>query len=279
MLTSLISDWLNTGRRGSSNTADAYRRDVTAFVGFCSNKSLPEIGVADVVAYQSYLRQKYEASTEGRKLASIRSFFGFLKDSRIISDNPAAPIKGPVAQAKFKERALSEDQVVAMIQAAGPHDALLLRLLYVTAGRVSEVLALTWARFTPADDGGCRVRILGKGKRNREVYIPGALWADLEALRSDASDSDSLFELNRFQVWEIVKKLARVTKIDGNVSPHWFRHAHASHAIERGATLGEVRDQLGHADIKTTSLYIHSNAETSTTRLLKICSGPQKLDT
>jgi integrase/recombinase XerD len=271
-LNSLISDWLNTGRRASANTADAYRRDVLAFIEFCDNRRPAEIGVADVVNYQSYLRQKYEGATEGRKLAALRSFFGFLKDSRLIADNPAAPIKGPIAQPKFKERALSEDQVIAMIEAAkpNPRDALLLRLLYITAGRISEVLALNWSRFTPADDGGCRVKIIGKGKRNREVYIPAALWADLELLREGAEDSAPLFPINRYQAWEIVKKLAKAAKVEGPVSPHWFRHAHASHAIERGATLGEVRDQLGHADIKTTSLYIHSNAETSTTRLLKI---------
>ena len=119
-------------------------------------------------------------------------------------------------------------------------------------------------------DGGCRVRITGKGKRNREVYIPGALWDDLERLRDGAAAEASLFTINRHQAWEIVKKLARAAGVDGAVSQHWFRHAHASHAIERGATLGEIRDQLGHADIKTTSLYIHSSAETSTTLFLKI---------
>jgi len=88
-----------------------------------------------------------------------------------------------------------------MIEAAkpSPRDALFIRLLYVTAGRVSEVLALTWAKFMPADDGGCRVRITGKGKRDWEVYIPGALWADLERLRDDAEPSASLFTINRHQ--------------------------------------------------------------------------------
>src|SRR5215468_8665274 len=157
-----------------------------------------------------------------------------------------------------------------MIEAASPspHDALFIRLLYVTAGRVSEALSLTWSRFTAADEGGARARITGKGKRNREVYIPAALWRDLEAFRDGAEDSSLLFRINRHQAWEIVKRLARAAKIEGEVSPHWFRHAHASHAIERGATLGEVRDQLGHAQITTTSIYIHSNAETSTTRML-----------
>jgi integrase/recombinase XerD len=270
-LDALLSDWLKSGRRSSPNTAESYRRNIRDFMRFCG-KAPADVTVADVVSYQAHLRQNYKASSESQKLASIRSFFRFLKAGKVITENPAELIEGPRAEPKFKERSLSEDQVLAMIEAArpSPYDALFIRLLYVTAGRVSEVLALTWARFMPADDSGCRVRITGKGKRNREVYIPGALWADLERLRDGAEPSASLFTINRHQAWEIVKKLARAAGVDGAVSPHWFRHAHASHAIERGATLGEVRDQLGHADIKTTSLYIHSSAETSTTRLLKI---------
>src|SRR5215510_5772977 len=94
-----------------------------------------------------------------------------------------------------KERSLTEDQVLAMIEAASPspHDALFIRLLYVTAGRVSEALSLTWSRFTAADEGGARARITGKGKRNREVYIPAALWRDLEAFRDGAEDNSPFF--------------------------------------------------------------------------------------
>src|SRR5262249_47582598 len=180
-------------------------RDFRDFMRFCA-KAPSCVTVADVVSYQAHLRQNFKASSESQKLASILSFFKFLKAGKVIAENPAELIEGPRAEPKFKERSLSEDQVLAMIEAAkpSPRDALFIRLLYVTAGCVSEVLALTWARFMPADDGGCRVRITGKAKRNREVYIPGALWADLELLRDGTGPSASLFAINRHQAWEIV---------------------------------------------------------------------------
>jgi integrase/recombinase XerD len=50
------------------------------------------------------------------------------------------------------------------------------------------------------------------------------------------------------------------------VSPHWLRHEHASHAIERGAPLPLVRDTLGHASISTTGIYAHARQGESSGR-------------
>lgn len=269
---SLLSDWLDSGRRSSPHTAEAYRRDVQAFLQFAGLADPAQATIAHIARYQSHLRHSCEASTESRKLASLRSFFGYLKTLQIVADNPAEAISSPRVEAKFKEKLLSEDDLKRLLSAAesNPVDSLLVRLLYVTAGRVSEILSLTWGRFTERDDGGARLRILGKGRRNREVYIPPALWSSLLAARGEATETTALFDLNRFQVWQIIKRLARAAQITGEVSPHWFRHAHASHALERGASLAQVRDQLGHADIKTTSIYLHPDAESSTTKFLAI---------
>jgi integrase len=166
-LGSLLSDWLKSGRRSSPNTAESYRRNILDFMRFCA-KAPTDVTVADVVSYQAHLRQNFKASSESQKLASIRSFFKFLKAGRVITENPAELIEGPRAEPKFKERSLTEDQVLAMIKTAqpSPRDTLFIRLLYVTAGRVSEVLALTWARFMPADDGGFGT---GRTRRRRSL--------------------------------------------------------------------------------------------------------------
>src|SRR5215468_9363357 len=72
-LGALLSDWLKSGRRSSSNTAESYRRNIRDFMRFCG-KAPADVTVADVVSYQTYLRQNYKASSESQKLASIRSF-------------------------------------------------------------------------------------------------------------------------------------------------------------------------------------------------------------
>ena len=53
------------------------------------------------------------------------------------------------------------------------------------------------------------------------------------------------------------------------VSPHWFRHAHASHSLEDGATLAQVKETLGHADVKTTSGYLHARPDELSSQFLE----------
>ncbi|HKX31994.1 MAG TPA: tyrosine-type recombinase/integrase [Blastocatellia bacterium] len=269
----LLSQWLASGKRSSAHTAEAYTRDIRAFLAYAS-KPLDQITVGDVAGYQALLRQQCQPATEHRKISSIRSFFSFLKAARVIQEDIAALISSPKVESKFKDRSLTEDEVEAMIGAAEsmPLDALLIRFLYITAGRVSEVLSLTWANLVPAEsqDGGGYVRILGKGKKTREIYIGAELWDDLVRARGDIGQDEPLFPFDRFQVWAIVKKLAKGARVTGDVSPHWFRHSHASHALQAGASLTDIRDDLGHSDVKITSLYLHADPERATAKRLRI---------
>ncbi len=70
--------------------------------------------------------------------------------------------------------------------------------------------------------------------------------------------------------WRIVRKAAARAGIDGNVSPHWLRHAHASHALERGAPVALVRDTLGHSSVSTTNGYLHARPNDSSARYLAV---------
>ena len=58
--------------------------------------------------------------------------------------------------------------------------------------------------------------------------------------------------------------------ITGNVSPHWLRHAHASHALDRGAPIHLVRDGLGHANLSTTSRYAHARPNEHSEKFLAL---------
>jgi integrase/recombinase XerD len=89
-------------------------------------------------------------------------------------------------------------------------------------------------------------------------------------VRGDAGANDVVFasrktggQLLERAVLDIVKRAAKRAGIEAPVSPHWLRHAHASHAIDRGATLPEVQTTLGHGNIATTSGYLHARPESS----------------
>ncbi len=70
--------------------------------------------------------------------------------------------------------------------------------------------------------------------------------------------------------WRIVRSAAACAGIEGNVSPHWLRHAHTSHALERGAPVALVRDTLGHSSVSTTNGYLHARPNDSSARYLAV---------
>ena len=70
------------------------------------------------------------------------------------------------------------------------------------------------------------------------------------------------------QIYNVVRQTARRAGIDKPVSPHSFRHAHLSHALDRGATIEEARATAGHSSIQTTSVYVHARPDSSTSDYL-----------
>ena len=71
-------------------------------------------------------------------------------------------------------------------------------------------------------------------------------------------------------VWRIVRKAARCAGLEGDVSPHWFRHAHISHALDRGASMALVRDSVGHSSVSTTNGYLHARPNDGSARYLAV---------
>jgi integrase/recombinase XerD len=129
---------------------------------------------------------------------------------------------------------------------------------------------LTWSDIVARDRGQVQLSVLGKGGIVRQVLLPEAVSRALLSLRGDAGANDAVFasqktdaRLTERAVLGIVKRAAARAGIDAPVSPHWLRHAHASHAIDRGATVPEVQSTLGHGNIATTSGYLHARPESS----------------
>jgi integrase/recombinase XerD len=173
--------------------------------------------------------------------------------------------------ATLAKRIVSEVDVALLVRGArSKRDRVLLQVLYAAGLRVSELAGLTWSDALTRDKGQLQLSVTGKGGIVRQVLLPEPVSRALLSLRVDAGANDPLFpsgktgaKLTERAVLGIVKRAARRAGIDAPVSPHWLRHAHASHAIDRGATLPEVQTTLGHANIATTSGYLHARPESS----------------
>jgi integrase/recombinase XerD len=111
--------------------------------------------------------------------------------------------------------------------------------------------------------------ILGKGGKVRQVLLPEVVSRSLLSLRGDAGANDPVFakrnggRLTERAVNKMVKAAAKRAGVNEAVSPHRLRHAHGSHAIERGASLPRVQQTLGHGNISTTSGYLHARPDDS----------------
>jgi integrase/recombinase XerD len=134
---------------------------------------------------------------------------------------------------------------------------------------------LCWKDVHPNGDAG-QVTLYGKGDKTRTVKVSKATWKELCKFREGAAAEAPVFasqkggHLDPSQVRRIVLAAAQRAGVEGNVSPHWLRHSHASHALDRRATVVLVRDTLGHSSLAVTSRYTHAKPNESSALHLAI---------
>jgi integrase/recombinase XerD len=270
----IVEMWLQSQR--SPHTQSCYRRDAARLLAHV-HKPLKRIGLGDLHTFAQHLIDEGLAPiSRARSIASIRSLFGFLFRIRFIPVNFAAELPLPRYENRLAERVLSEGCVESLLAAdTCPRDRILLKLLYLGGLRVSEAINLRWRNLHSHGHAG-QVTVFGKNGRTRSVALPAMLWTELVAFRGEAGSEALVFPsrggklLDRGRVRTIVRQAAESASVAGAVSPHWLRHAHASHALDHGAPLSLVRDTLGHASVSTTSAYLHARPGDSSARFLVI---------
>ena len=148
--------------------------------------------------------------------------------------------------------------------------------MYAAGLRVSEICGLKWRDILEREGAG-QITVFGKGGKTRVVLLSSETWASLTTLRCEAGGDDPVFasrkgkgHLHPSHVKRIVQAAAERAGIDAPVSPHWLRHAHASHALDRGAPIHLVQATLGHASVSTTGKYLHARPEDSSARYLGV---------
>lgn len=181
-------------------------------------------------------------------------------------------VKGPRVKDTLASRVLPEADVHRIL-ALEPdqRNRMLLRVLYASGVRLDELVRLTWADLQTRGDAG-QVTVFGKGGKTRVVLVPPSVWRDLEQLRGAAPAACPVFRsrkgwcLHTSSTCRIVRKAAE----RAGVSPHWLRHAHATHALDRGAAIRLAASTLGHASVATTGRYLHAHLADSSARYLAV---------
>jgi len=261
----LIDLWLS-GRPESTQLV--YEPVVLDFLKHCQ-AGLQECTVQDLAKWAEQLQGR--DATRFRKVSTIKSLFRYGYRTGYLAFDVGLPIKGAKPFDKLHEKILDVDSVHEVIrQARQGRDRILIRCLYATGGRVSEVCKMRYRDLV-----GNRISFFGKGRKTRVVMIPDSLAQELLSLRTRECLPDSpIFRSHRGQ--GLLPRNARQIIAQAgddallHLSPHYLRHSHASHALDAGAPIHLVAQCLGHANISTTSRYLHARPSDGSSRFLNL---------
>lgn len=279
----LFLQYIASERGFSTNTAGAYRNDLKGFAGFLSDPPPAGIGHDSwqldreiLQRYRSFLyERRYADTTVARKIASVRSFLHFLQAEGVLNVDLTEHLSAPTV-ARHLPHSIPEDDVEFLLalppsdNPAGLRDRAMLRMLWATGMRVSELISLDLEHVDLTTD---TVRCTGKGSKQRQIPFGLKARAALSQYLADGRPSlirktveKALFvnhhggRLTRQGFWLILKAYARKAGID-RLSPHTLRHSFATHLLNNEAELRVVQELLGHSNISTTQIYTHVSTE------------------
>jgi integrase/recombinase XerD len=261
----------------SAKTIESYSMDLARFFDFLKAGGINAINDVDTTIILGYLinmrKSGLEARSRARHLVTIRGFFRFLVQEKILGHDPAKLVDLPKSTVKLPD-VLSADEVRCLLDTPDVHtpigrrNAAMLELLYAAGLRVSELILIK--RQDVNLEMGF-VRVLGKGAKERIVpmgqhareKIDDYLKLGLPLLLKKNITSHYLFvaragkPMTRQGFWKLLKQYGVKAGIGKKITPHTLRHSFATHLLEGGADLRSVQVMLGHVDIATTQIYTH----------------------
>ena len=268
-------DYIRIQKNYSFDTQVSYEEDLTEFLGFCNYHKLSYLDITykDAKKYLLYLyeERKEKATTVSRKISSIRSFYRYLSNMRVIDNSAFSLLVLPKKEKRlpkfFEYNELKEMfQVPDCSSVLGQRDALILEMLYATGVRVSELVGIKLEDISLSNK---MIRILGKGNKMRIVYFNDITFKRLKyylengRTTMNVKNSSYLFlnrrggKLTTRRVEQILEEIIEKTSITKHISPHMIRHSFATHLLNEGCDLLSVQQLLGHESLSATSVYTH----------------------
>lgn len=270
----------------AANSLAAYERDLLQVSDMLHGK----LALADAAMLQQLPASwsSFAPATVSRKISALRQFYRFLVDEKIRNTDPSAILERP-KKARILPKTLDKEAVEQLFarledeaseeaaesqnmrgdKSSGKTAALrllaMVELLYGSGLRVSELVSLPLSAYAPDQR---MLLVTGKGGTQRMVPLSARARAVLARWRATLpQDAQWLFpsrkrHISRVRLFQMLKAAAARSGLDPDgISPHVLRHAFATHLLQGGADLRALQAMLGHADIATTQIYTHVDAE------------------
>ena len=266
--------YLTVERRLSRNTVNAYRRDLGFFQAALASDQQNDIQRVTKLDVRRFLAAQYrdglKATTISRRMSALKAFFKFLVRRGAVPGDPCETLKSPKIPRR-SPRFLSPDDTERLLKIAegdsptSIRDRTLLELAYGGGLRVSELCGIDVGDL---DLEAGTVRVFGKGSKERIVPIGRMAimsvrtWLTLRHQVGEGGHPTALFR-NKFGGRLSVRTVQRLVArgrtlcLQGGATPHWLRHACATHMLSSGADLRSIQELLGHASLSTTQKYTH----------------------
>ena len=275
-------NYLKHEKRYSEKTILSYRGDVTQFYDYIEQHISLENGATvttrEVRAWVVHLLNKEQLAptTIRRKISALNTYFNWMLRKNLIKKNPAksiTPLKLPKRNPEYVTQ-LSIDKMFQNLKQLdesleGNRTRLIIELLYNTGIRRQELIDLKWSGF---DASRKVIQVTGKGNKDRQIPVSEYLIKELKAFKSICDQTfegttEYIFVSNKGKklypkfVYEIVK--AQLTKYSSIAkrSPHVLRHTFATHLLNNGADLNDIKELLGHSSLAATQVYTHNSIE------------------
>ncbi|MBR9832618.1 tyrosine-type recombinase/integrase [bacterium] len=273
-------DFLRNEKRCSENTILAYQNDLVQFSEFLEEQY--SIKLEEEEIFSDHIRSwmvfmvdsGISSRTINRKMTTLKSYFKFLLQKKIVNANPTYKIRSLKNHRKLPQF-VSEKEMFQLFDSYFVEDSyecsrdrIILELFYATGIRLSELINL---KFRDIDYSKGVMKVLGK--RNKERFVP--LYTDLlqrlsalQMLNQElVSNADFVFltkkgtKIYSRLVYRIVNTYLSQASNSEKRSPHVLRHTFATHLLNNGAELNTIKELLGHTSLAATQVYTHNSIE------------------
>lgn len=286
-----------TSERLSDHTLKAYSTDTKQFQTYLEDPDLEKLCKEDILKFhQRLLDRGFKQTTIKRKIATIKAMFAFLEREEMVSANLLRTVSLKLRLPKRLPKNIPKSELRKLIKHARlpsereqrydkcsadqlrKHTTLLsVELMLCTGVRVGELVAIC---VSDIDLPGARIRVKGKGARERFVFLPNQeVSSHLQRYIRDRSrfnppDENLLINSRGMPastqyIRKLISDLTTSAKIPRRITPHMFRHSAASELVESGVDIRFIQKLLGHQSISTTEIYTHLNDDTLLRRLQK----------